>query len=250
MRIVSLNTWKNGGDYTRRLGLMAEQLGYLSADVVCLQEVFAADRADTAAFLASALGMINYPRPAREKARAHDDAMLRGTSGLAILSRRAAGGEAALALTSDPRDGERIAQRLDFRGAGAGLRILNLHLTHLRGETGRRLRTAQLAGALAWARRDWADALVVAGDLNAGADDPELAPLAGASPRIAERTFHGARVGDASPGGVAIDHCLLIRPQAWRARRAFVALNAPDPDGRFASDYAAVVLDLERDCPT
>lgn len=250
MRIVNLNTWKNGGDYTRRLGLMAQQLGSLSADVVCLQEAFAADRADTAAFLASALGMINYPRPAREKARAHGGAVIRSTSGLAILSRRAAGGEAGLALPSDPADGERIAQRLDVHGAGGDLRILNLHLTHLRGETGWRLRAAQLAGALAWARRDWAGALVVAGDLNAGADDPELAPLAGASPRTAGRTFHGARVGDASPGDAAIDHCLLFRPGVWRIRHAFVALDAPDPDGWFASDHAAVVLDLERDCPT
>ena len=70
MRIVTLNTWKNEGEYERRLDLMAVGLGDLRADVVCLQECFVGGGSDTAARLAAALGMRAYPAPARRKLRA------------------------------------------------------------------------------------------------------------------------------------------------------------------------------------
>jgi len=40
VRIVALNTWKNEGDYRRRLRLMRDGLAELAADVICLQEAF------------------------------------------------------------------------------------------------------------------------------------------------------------------------------------------------------------------
>ena len=51
MRIVTLNTWKNEGEYERRLDLMAVGLGDLRADVVCLQECFVGGGSDTDARL-------------------------------------------------------------------------------------------------------------------------------------------------------------------------------------------------------
>ena len=66
MRIVTLNTWKNEGDYARRLPLMRDGLAALSPDVVCLQECFVADGFDTAAFLAAELGLHLYAAPARD----------------------------------------------------------------------------------------------------------------------------------------------------------------------------------------
>jgi endonuclease/exonuclease/phosphatase family metal-dependent hydrolase len=51
MRIVSLNTWKKEGDYSRRLPLMRDGLAAMAPDVVCLQECFFADGFDTAAWL-------------------------------------------------------------------------------------------------------------------------------------------------------------------------------------------------------
>ena len=59
LRVVTLNTWKCEGDYRARLPRMAAGLRALDADLVCLQEVFAcaAPSADTAAWLADALGL-------------------------------------------------------------------------------------------------------------------------------------------------------------------------------------------------
>ena len=117
MRIVTLNTWKNEGDYARRLGLMARGLQALGPDVVCLQECFAAQGFDTACALGKALGLFVAAQPARSKIRPHAGRPTLSTSGLAILSR------------SSPA----AAQRLDLVTPAGDLRLLNLHLTHLRG---------------------------------------------------------------------------------------------------------------------
>lgn len=253
MRLVTLNTWKNEGRYGERLELMARGLAVLAADVICLQECFAAEGADTAAHLGRLTGLSVHARPARAKARRHDGATVESTSGLAVLSRRS-GAEAACDLESDPADGQRIAQRVDVAGEGGMLRVLNLHLTHLRGPAAAALRGRQLAQALEWARRDWSGVVVALGDFNATLDDPALASvLRSAStpdrpeadyPRRA--TLHGAGLNEAAPATPPIDHALLFDPTgAWRVRRRFLALDRPDAEGRFPSDHAAVVIDLE-----
>ncbi len=239
MRIVSLNTWKNEGDYLRRLGLMRDGLAALSPDVVCLQEAFVGAGHDTATWLAAELGMDCHAAPARAKLRQHGAEMVHSTSGLAILTRHV-GMSDTLALTSEPADGERIAQRLDLIVDGWDLRILNLHLTHLRDA--QRLRGQQLSEALAWADEGLFGSLVVAGDLNAAADDPALAAL---GLKASPRTVHGARQGLAPPGGGAVDHCVLHHADDWRCVGSFRALEAADADGWFPSDHAAVGIDLD-----
>ncbi len=246
MRIVTLNTWKNEGDYVRRLELMSSGLAALGADVVCLQECFAGAGRDTAARLADALGMTPYARPARAKARLHEGSAVVSTSGLAVLTGLPQIAEAACALSSDPSDGERLAQRIDLTCDGAAVRVLNLHLTHHRGEAAQQMRARQLREALDWARRDLTGGLVVAGDLNAGIERPELAPLRRAARGPIGPTLHGARVAEADPRRPAIDHCLLVGEVGWKAKCSFLALDEEDLQGRFPSDHAAVVLDLER----
>jgi endonuclease/exonuclease/phosphatase family metal-dependent hydrolase len=238
VRIVTLNTWKNEGEYARRLPLMLGGLAAMTPDVICLQECFAAEGFDTAAWLAAELDMTVHAAPARGKLRRHDGRDLFSTSGLAMLARGEAV-SARLALASDPADGERIGHRLDVVGLGRPLRILNLHLTHLRGAG--ELRATQLREALAWAGADLAGGLVVAGDLNAAADDPALAPL-GLSPRMA--TLQGARVGFEPPRAKAIDHCVLLRPGPWRETGLLRGCDTPDPHGWFPSDHAAVGIEL------
>lgn len=253
MRLVTLNTWKNEGLYARRLELMGRGLAALSADVICLQECFAAEGVDTAAHLGRMTGLAVYARPARSKTRRHGEGTLDSTSGLAVLSRQP-GPERACELESDPADGQRIAQRFDLVGEAAPLRVLNLHLTHLRGPAAASLRGRQLNQALDWARLDWTGAIVALGDFNAALDEPAFAPaLRGASapdrpeadhPRRA--TLHGAGLGQAPAMVRPIDHALLFDPDgAWRVRRRFLALDRPDTEGWFPSDHAAVVVDLE-----
>lgn len=241
MRIVTLNTWKNEGEYERRLVLMAEGLAALEPDVVLLQEAFACDGADTAAVLAARLGLSVSAFPARMKPRRHLDRQVLSTSGLAILSRGPLRTRAKV-LASHPLDGERIAVLAESSGDDA-LRILNLHLSHLRGDLGRDLRARQLEEALAWALEDWSGGLILGGDLNAGRADPELLRLpayAAPSERLGSTLIYAE-----GRGGAAIDHIVLIDPShRQRIDRTFLALNGADDSGCFASDHAAVVADI------
>lgn len=246
MRIVTLNTWKNDGDYPRRLALMAEGLAALEADAICLQECFAGAGDDTAAFLAQALSMVATVRPARSKPREHFGRQVPSTSGLAILSRRPPLAYAALELTSDPRDGERVALRADL--AEGGLRVANLHLTHLRGAA--ELRGRQLAEALAWARAGWDGALMLCGDLNCNREAPEFAPLLPAAGGELGSTLQAQRLSGNGSGGAAIDHGVLVEAGCLSVQRRFLALTTADAGGCLPSDHAAVVVDLAARGPT
>ncbi len=240
LRIVTFNTWKNEGQYARRLALMAQGLGELAPDIVCLQECFLAQGHDTAAYLAAALGLGLTEAPARLKLRSHGGDRVQSASGLAILHRHRPLATGRLDLHSDPADGQRIAQWADVV---PGLRILNLHLTHLSDQRGSRLRRAQLVQAIAQTKRPGQD-LLVAGDLNANGDAPELAPIAAGLDRRAAPTLQGARACCApSPHG-ALDHLALVQPRGWRIAARFRALDRADPEGWFPSDHAAVVADL------
>lgn len=234
MRIVTFNTWKNEGDYRARLKMMSAGLRTLAADVVCLQECFAGAGEDTAARLGRALRRHVTAAPARSKPRLHQGVTAPSSSGLAVLTRVAPTASATLPLPQDPRDGERIAQRVDL----PGVRILNLHLTHLQDDTGRDCRGLQLAAALAWARRDWTGAIVVCGDFNMNQCDPAFAPLRGLAGDELGSTLHGA-------GDGAIDHIVLLQPPPPGDARRTLALTAPDAQGRRASDHAAVVADFD-----
>jgi endonuclease/exonuclease/phosphatase family metal-dependent hydrolase len=241
LRIVTLNTWKNDGDYQRRFNLMSTGLEVLEADVICLQECFVGGGFNTAERLATALGMYAYEAPSRRKLRDNGAGRVMSTSGLAILTREKAARVDVHALVSDPRDGQRIAQLVDLSVSGPPLRVLNLHLTHLRGARADTLRATQLSMALDWAATDHERGLVLAGDLNATAADGALASLA-LDPTPA--TLHGPRLGTAPERDMAIDHCVLVRPGGWRAVATTQALDRHDDDGWYPSDHAAVVLDL------
>ena len=244
MRIVTLNTWKNEGDYARRLALMAKGLAELRADVICLQECFACRGADTAAGLASKLGMRAHSAPARRKLRQHGGRPVMSTSGLAMLSRAGGGRAEILGLASDPRDGQRIAQRLDLDVDGRPLRILNLHLTHLRGAKADEVRAEQLSAALAWAEAGWGGGLAVCGDLNMGRGDRGFEPLEAAAGEDLGSTLQ-AVAGDPNQPGRAIDHVILLQAGGLRVTCRALALRQADPAGRVPSDHAAVVVDLE-----
>lgn len=241
MRIVTLNTWKNEGRYAHRLALMAQALGALAPDVVCLQEAFQAQGFDTAARLGEALGLHVSMEPARHKTRLHEGRPLDSASGLAILSRAPPQARGRIALPVHPADGDRIAQWIQ---ATPDLRVLNLHLTHLRGPEASALRWRQLAEALAEAALPGAGLLAV-GDFNAPATAPELAAVAAGLDPAAPSTLQGERAGPSERDTPAIDHAVLVEAGPWRIARRFRALDRPDADGWFPSDHAAVVADLE-----
>ena len=262
LRIVTLNSWKCDGAYGARLDAMASGLAALNADVICLQECFATlpqaasehgndamPAADTASALAHRLDMGLYAAPARRKRRIHKDTPLLSTSGLAILTRLDAGEMETLALPTDPRDGERIAQSLILHDTHAGLRVVNTHLTHLRDAGG--LRAAQIEAILnLWCNPE-AEPVVIAGDLNAPLSAPELEALrhrAGLDRGpVPPGAWPATLIGAAGPGR-AVDHILLLRGAGrdgprLTARR--LVLDTPDARGVHPSDHAGVLATID-----
>ncbi|MEM9744812.1 MAG: endonuclease/exonuclease/phosphatase family protein [Pseudomonadota bacterium] len=262
LRVVTLNTWKCDGEYGPRLALMSRELARLDADVLCLQECFAvcADDdacmdgvhriADTGKTLAEALGMRLFHAPAREKQRTANGDRVRSTSGLVLLlrSQMAVGVAEVLDLLLDPRDGDRIAQSVTVRLPGApALRIVNLHLTHLRDRDD--LRPLQLDAVLA--RWDPTDVpVLLAGDFNATFDSAPLSALRDRTdldigPVSPERWPTTMMLG---PSSRAIDHVLLLRgahDSTLRIQDRRRVLDCADSTGLFPSDHAGVLVELE-----
>lgn len=224
---LSLNCWKNDGDWPVRLPQLAAALAREAPAIACLQEVYADSTVCAARALAAASGLRLVHHPAREKDRGAGPS----TSGLATLSAFPILGAEALALPSSPLDGGRLAQSVDLETPLGPLRVLNLHLTHLRDAA---LRAAQIEAALGWARAGWGGPILAAGDFNARADDPALAALFTA-PDATWPAFPAEATSLLGRPGALIDHVVLLQAPGLRLSAALIL------DGEDAvSDHAAV----------
>lgn len=240
LRVVTLNTWKGEGAYSSRLAAMAAGLEALGADLVALQEVFTAPSLcmDTGAYLAAALGMQAAILPLRHKLRRVQGSVAESASGLALLSRLPPLSQRAIALSSHPDDGERLALAAELDLGGYRVSVVVLHLTHLVNADD--LRRRQLAQALAAADTPTA---ILAGDFNAPIETFRLGTTRFADCRT---TLHKP----AQPTLVAaadercIDHVLFARDGCLRAHNWQVAMNIRDPQGMVPSDHCAVVADF------
>lgn len=179
MRCVTLNSWKNEGDYHARLIAMTAGLAALNVDVIALQECFVADALglDTSATLGHALNMYVTRSPMRAKPRSHGGLLVDSRSDLAILSRMP---PLAIGLASFPdesRDTDRGLLWVDVDLGATALRVGCTHLTHLRDAAGEILRTRQAAAAVEQLLAGWSGPAVLMGDLNAVARDPSMAPV-------------------------------------------------------------------------
>jgi endonuclease/exonuclease/phosphatase family metal-dependent hydrolase len=263
-RLATLNTWKCEGDYWRRLDAMADGLGNLDLDAVCLQECFAAQSvgADTAAYLGGRLSMALVAAPARHKRREFGEETVLSTSGLAILVRGDIEHHAVLALPSDHADGERIALRVDIRLRGCAFRLVNAHLSHLRGSLGARLRREQADACRTFALDGEPQLACLAGDFNAPLDSPDLAPLfagrgldAGPDgphhlPSTLTRTDGGlSALSSSTPMCPAIDHVVVLGGGGRITTRRLALENAVGPGLMLPSDHAAVVVEVEPASP-
>lgn len=242
IRLLTLNTWKDEGDYDRRLALTAEGLADLRPDIVCLQEVFAADEdgRNTARVLAAASGLEARLAPARAKFRGGRWS----TSGLCVLSAFPVRAVERIALPFDPNDGERIAQRVDLLTPVGPLRVVNLHLTHLPGRAAAGMRRRQLEAVLGRAFEGWSDPVVFAGDFNAVPGAPELGSLL-ARPDV---TCSAALMADdstmmAGPRRM-IDLVALRGAGRMGMESARTVLAEPDADGASPSDHKGVLAVL------
>lgn len=237
MRVITLNTWKGDGAYTQRLAAMAAGLHALAPDVVALQEALAAPAAghDTAAHLATALGLTAATLPLRRKPRAVEGRVLDSTSGLAVLSRWPIRAQRAVPLTSDPRDGERAALIVDIDAPRGPITVACVHLTHL-------------ADADALRQREWQEVqaavggcqtVIAVGDFNAPIERFDLDGFTDSRQACGEAETPTYVEGASA---ACIDHvlCRGLTAAGWRTALG----EAPPGCDVCASDHRAVVVDF------
>ena len=246
MRIATFNTWKNEGDYWTRIDAISAALAQLDLDVIALQECFYAPTiiADTAANVALATGLHVSRAPMREKVRTMDAAEVLSRADLVILTRQPPIDVAFARLSPDPRDGERLVLRADLQLGSQRIRVVNVHLTHLRDTAASEIRSRQAREALSFARSNWKDPVIIAGDLNAALQSPSLSPLFD-DPDL-DRSCHAAREqpgvsGAALLEGGAIDHVLVFDP----LRSVTCVSREVELAGSGLSDHPVIVAELE-----
>ena len=259
LRFITLNTWKNDGDYAARVAAMTTGLRLLEPDVVLLQEVFrlADGTMDTARALAGALGLALAYAPARTKLRRWHGQDVESESGLAVLARGRLAGIERVPLPSDEHGGERIALLVNaVLAAGAHVLVGCVHLSHLRDDAARRRQ--QLETILAHPRwRTPAHMRILGGDFNAPAEASEVRWLGEHHDLVITDVFGVAtRRQPTHPmpsrvdrAGRSIDFLFTVTPRGHPSpvvTLAGIALDNP-VDGVWASDHAAVVARVE--CP-
>lgn len=249
MRLVSLNTWKGDGDYSRRLEAMATGLASLSPDLIALQEDVRTNdgRIHTALTLAQALGLHLFWLPARAKHRPVGPHMEASTSGLAVLSREPLLEQRVLNLPDDPRDGQRLAQCVRLPQTLGGGWLINLHLTYLPDRPDlRQMQLLHIVNELnAWAVDvRW----LLCGDFNAGPADPEIATCLWPNGPLNDvfSDAHKPTHVDAHGHGTNLDQIFWRAPpgHGLAVRCAWIALDQADENGVRASDHSAVCADV------
>ncbi|WP_439545723.1 endonuclease/exonuclease/phosphatase family protein [Sandarakinorhabdus sp.] len=243
IRVVTLNSWKDEGDWPARMALIAAGLAALDPDIICLQEVYVGGGRDTGVVLAARTGLICTPLAARHKLRSG----IMSSSGVAILSRQPPSAVTAIELPTSPADGGRKALLCRFAAAAGPLCVASLHLSHLRTSDAAALRAAQLAAVIAAADPD--SALVLAGDFNAPWDAPELAALHAPGWTATATGLAGQSSLIGRPAAL-IDHVALRAPASGSATLGLaeprLVFDQPMPDGTIASDHAGVMALIVR----
>lgn len=245
LTLVTLNLWHDKGDWPARERLIVSALRGLHPDVVVLQEVLQREGLpNQAESLAGALGYacvfasVDPPGAAKR-------------FGNAILTRHPV-------LAHDwkplgPLDDYRniVHARIDAGGRAIDVYDMHLHWT----EAGGAIRSVQVADALRWIRsHDDGTPSVLAGDLNASMDAPELQPLLGPFLDAYAAMHPGAAPGDRAHSTLDlsqyaprhIDQVLLQRG-AFVPIEARVILDRPDAGGTRASDHYGVLVRFRRE---
>lgn len=248
LTIATLNTWKNDGEYWKRLPAMARAVADLNPDVVFLQEVLrapGADDADTAATIAEAAGLKASSERARKRKREIDGRRVECWSGLSILHRRRLD-LYRLDLPVDlRRDDERLALFAEIDSPVGPVTLVNLHLTHPAEEGD--MRRAEMQAVLEELERREVDRAIVAGDFNDSPDSPVLDLCRRRRWRcrnVVEEAHAGGFFPTIPETGMIVDHILLLEP-TWAehadVRMAGPFADSPDPEtGVMPSDHLGV----------
>lgn len=239
--LVTLNLYHDRDDWPRRRTQIVDTLRRLRPDAVALQEVLEDEGLpNQAAWLAHELGYAWYFVTTDPPSR-------RRRYGNALLTRQAAIEDGQTLL--HPLEDHRVAGMVRVLAEG---HPLNLYVTHLHWTPeGGAMRARQVEDLMAWiaATADGAPS-VVAGDLNAEADAPELAPLREGHDDAWQSLHPDASAAEGSTlnphyfaAPARIDHVFVERGRL-RPVEASLLFTAPDDAGTWASDHRGLLVRL------
>ena len=236
--VVTLNLWHDREDWPHRQAIIEAELRRLSPDAIVLQEVLQRD------------GLTNQAQALAQRLGYHvlfvsvDPVNRARRYGNAILTREATTRRGFRRL--QPHDAYRIAGwvRTTVRGRAVNFYVVHLDFEDRSGAT----RAKQVADLLDFIDATRGDVpVVIGGDFNITADAPELAPLrdrfvdafAAAHPDeafddAAHTTLNPRFNPPARIDRIYAERNMFAMPQARRI------LDAPDAEGRWASDHYGV----------
>lgn len=238
LEIVTLNLWHDREDWPHRQAIIEAELRRLSPDAIVLQEVLQDEGLpNQAQALARRLGYHAFFVSVDPVDRVR-------RYGNAILTREAPKHRGFRRLA--PRDAYRIAGwvRTTVHGREVNLYVVHLDFEDRTGAT----RAKQIADLVDFVGATRGDApVVIGGDFNVTADAPEMTPLregfidayAAAHPGeavddVAHSTLNPRFNLPARIDRIYAEKNHFARPQAMRM------FDAPDADGRWASDHYGV----------
>jgi endonuclease/exonuclease/phosphatase family metal-dependent hydrolase len=258
MKIATLNTWKNDGDYPQRLKAMIQMLREVDADIVLLQESLIAEslQLNTGRSLAYALNINHYEAPSRAKKRFFDGVPHLSSSGLSILSRLPIRHHRYFQLPSTEKGGERICQWVTLQYEGRNLCLGNLHLSHVRSEFG--IKCDQWHESLRYCFEHWKpDFALIGGDMNTdldGADAAKLFTFPNISVVDAFQAVKGQSTESTHPvppredrPGRRIDTVFSLFPEGESPAMVPISaevLGKTTSEGTYPSDHALVSFDF------
>ena len=255
LKVLTVNTWKGDGKYSRRLEWMADQLSKLQPDIILLQEAFQSEGGahDTARYLGEQLGMDYRFVPARKKTRGVEGTRVMSYSGLACLANASFIFSESLPLPSSKKDGGRDAQVIGIQGEGMRLLIANVHLSFLKDSE--LLKIAQLKTVLERiAVEETYSHYLIGGDFNSTPQSKTLQFLHSHPNWEVIDTFQHIHphidlekplAFETMPqSGRRIDYLFSLAKQPeghLEILNAEIVLNLPDPEGMLASDHFGIL---------
>ncbi|MBA2520708.1 MAG: hypothetical protein H0V24_13660 [Chloroflexia bacterium] len=243
MRIVTINTWQGRGPYRARVAALTEQLVALQPDIIAAQETLVASdgSADTTAVLAKALGLHAVFHPQRQQEETLDGYPTAQMWGLSVLARWPIVETHVCQPPWDPADGERPALLCAIAAPAGLVRLVSLHLTHLKNDPVKRQQLEAIVND-PWLAQP-AAARLLGGDFNQTLDGPSLDWLL-AGERHPWHVLDTYRAGDGAAGRATMSprnsHTPQIRDDLCID---FIFSLAPTPDQHPAFARSAVVLD-------
>jgi endonuclease/exonuclease/phosphatase family metal-dependent hydrolase len=238
IRIFTLNLWKNEGDFPNRLTHVREGLELLQPDIVCFQEVYQDSNNNALECIKTAMLPSCVHLPERKKVR---DGIL-SSSGLAIVSRFEIKESSSIQLPSSAADGGRSVLLTDLATPFGPLRILNVHLSHLRGIKGSTLRAEQWAECLNWAYANWHDPVLICGDFNDRIDAPWIHQGFGQAPFETSASFLSGQTSLRTHPDALIDHIVLVQAPDLVVKNSRIFFTQAPP----VSDHYGVLLEVGR----